>query len=193
VSVDQYICALPGRLPHTKGKEMKKDKYCGGTIFVDHASSKVFIKHQVTLNARETVMGKRTFKREAMSAGVRINSYYADNVPFNAEEWKNDMQSKDQELSLSGAGAHHQNGIAERMIKTVVSWARAMLLHMVIHWPDRSDLSLWPYALEYSVYIWNHLSNQKTGLCPEEYLQAPRSLSERYRGAAECGAALYSY
>jgi hypothetical protein len=31
VSVDQYISALPGRLPNTKGKEAKKDKYCGGT------------------------------------------------------------------------------------------------------------------------------------------------------------------
>jgi hypothetical protein len=45
VSVDQYISALPGRLPSPKGKEAKKDKYCGGTIFVDHAALKVFIKN----------------------------------------------------------------------------------------------------------------------------------------------------
>jgi hypothetical protein len=38
VSIDQYISAVPGRLPHTKGKEAKKDKYNGGTIFGDHAS-----------------------------------------------------------------------------------------------------------------------------------------------------------
>jgi hypothetical protein len=38
VSIDQYISALPGRLPHTKGKESKKDCYHGGTIFMDHAS-----------------------------------------------------------------------------------------------------------------------------------------------------------
>jgi hypothetical protein len=70
VSVDQYVSALPGHLPHTKGEEMKKDQYCGGTIFVDHASSKVFIKHQISLNAGETAMGKRMFKRDAMGAGV---------------------------------------------------------------------------------------------------------------------------
>jgi hypothetical protein len=123
-------------LPHTKGKETKKDQYCGGTIFVDHALSKVFIKHQVMLNARETVMGKRAFERDVMSAGVRVKSYHADNVPFNAEEWQIDMKSKNQELSFSGTGAHHQNGIAKRAIKTIVSWARAMLLYMVIHWPE---------------------------------------------------------
>jgi hypothetical protein len=119
---------------------------------------------------------KRAFERDAMSAGVRVKGYHADNVPFNAEEWKNDMRSKDQELSLSGTGAHHQNGVAERTIKTVVSWARAMLLHMVIHWPDQADLSVWPFALEYSVYIWNHLPNQRTGSCPEEIFTSSKVL-----------------
>jgi hypothetical protein len=123
VSVDQYIWALPGQLRHTKGREMKKDKYYGGKIFVDHASLKVFIKHQVTLNAEETAMGKRAFERDAMSARVRVTGYHADNIPFTADEWKNYMMSNDQELSLSGMGAHHQNGIAKRTTKTVLSWA----------------------------------------------------------------------
>jgi hypothetical protein len=29
VSIDQYISVSSGRLPHTKGKEPKKEKYCG--------------------------------------------------------------------------------------------------------------------------------------------------------------------
>jgi hypothetical protein len=81
VSVDQYISALPGRLLNTKGKEAKKDMYCGGTIFVDHASSRVFIKNQVSLNAGETVMAKRAFEREALSNGVIIRGYHTDNIP----------------------------------------------------------------------------------------------------------------
>jgi hypothetical protein len=168
VSVDQYVSALPGRLPNMKGKETKKDKYCGGTIFVDHASSKVFIKNQVSLNAGETVMDKRAFEREAMSNSVTIRGYHADNVPFNSQEWRNDINSKNQGLPLSGTGAHHQNGIAKRTIKTIVSWARAMLLHAVLHWPEQADLTLWPFALEYAIFIWNHLPNQQSTLCPEE-------------------------
>jgi hypothetical protein len=38
VSMDQYMSALHGRLPHTKGKEPKSKKYTGGTIFHDHAT-----------------------------------------------------------------------------------------------------------------------------------------------------------
>jgi hypothetical protein len=116
VSVHQYVSALPGRLPHTKGKEPKQDKYCGGTTFLDHASTKIFIKNQVSLNAGETVMAKKAFEREAMSSGVRIRGYHANNVPFNSEAWRLDIESKGQELSLSGTGARHQNGVAERAI-----------------------------------------------------------------------------
>jgi hypothetical protein len=90
-SIDQYVSALPGRLPHTKGKENKKYQYFGGTIFIDHPSSKEFLKHQVLLNAGETVMTKRSYEREVMSSGVRIKAYHANNVPFNSEEWKRDF------------------------------------------------------------------------------------------------------
>jgi hypothetical protein len=43
ISMDQYLSALPGRLPHTKGKESSSNQYTGGTIFVDHASSFIFL------------------------------------------------------------------------------------------------------------------------------------------------------
>jgi hypothetical protein len=44
VSIDQYISAAPGRLLKSKGKELKKDKYCGGTLFVDHESAKRYLQ-----------------------------------------------------------------------------------------------------------------------------------------------------
>jgi hypothetical protein len=43
VSVDQYVSSVPGRLPHTAGKEKPNEKYNGGTIFVDHASSYIHL------------------------------------------------------------------------------------------------------------------------------------------------------
>lgn len=43
VSIDQYVSTIPGRLPNTKGKEPKKNKYTGGTLFVDHATAHIYL------------------------------------------------------------------------------------------------------------------------------------------------------
>lgn len=75
VGTDQYMSAMPGRLEHTKGKENKKDKYNGGTIFVDYTTGFVYINHQVSLNAGETVKSKRMFEQELRTYGVKVKSY----------------------------------------------------------------------------------------------------------------------
>jgi hypothetical protein len=43
-----------------------------------------------------------------------------------------------------------------------------MLLHAVLHWPDQADLSLWPFALEYAMYLWNNMPNNESILAPLE-------------------------
>lgn len=177
VSIDQYYSALPGRLPHTKGKEPKQTKYNGGTIFVDHATSHIFLRHQVSLNVPETLRTKRAFERFAAECGVSIKAYRADNVPFGANEFVADLEAKGQTIDFSGTGAHHQNGVAERAIGTVTRWARAMLLHSVIHWPDQADLELWPFALEYAVYLWNNLPNRESLLAPMEVFSSSKFVS----------------
>ena len=58
VSLDQYESSIPGCLPHTYGKEKKDDQYNGGTLFIDHVSSMVFIQHQVSLRTGETLQAK---------------------------------------------------------------------------------------------------------------------------------------
>ena len=73
----------------------------------------------------------------------------------------------DQELSFSGVGAKHQNGVAERNVKTISYLARANLIHSAISWPDQHDLELWPFAFDYSVYIFNNIPGVD-GLAPEE-------------------------
>jgi hypothetical protein len=170
VSIDQYTSTMPGRLPHTKGKEPKKDKYVGGTLFVDHATAYIYLRHQVSLRVGETLVGKHAFEQFAADHGVTIRAYRADNAPFAAKEFLNDLEQHEpkQMITYSGSGAHHQNGVAERAIQTVTRWARAMLLHACIHWPDQVDLSLWPFALEYAVYLWNHMPNRESMLAPLE-------------------------
>jgi hypothetical protein len=168
VSIDQYVSTLPGRLPHTKGKEPKKDKYNGGTLFVDHATAYVYLRHQVSLRVGDTLRTKHAFERFAAEHGVKIRAYRADNAPFGAKEFIDDLAARGQDITYSGTGAHHQNGVAERAIQTVTSWARAMLLHAVLHWPDQADLTLWPFALEYAVYLWNNIPKKESFLAPLE-------------------------
>ena len=57
-------------------------------------------------------------------------------------------------IRISGSGAQHQNGMAERSIQTVICRDRTMLFHAVVHWPKVPDLQLWPFALPYPVFLW---------------------------------------
>ena len=169
VSVDQYLSSVPGRLSHTKGKEPTSQQYQGGTIFVDHASSVVYIANQVSLRAGESTQAKHKFEQWACHHNVpKIRSYRADNFPFNASKFHEDLQANGQTITFSGVGAHHQNGVAERAISTCSSWARTIMLHQVLHWPQHADLKLWPFALEHAVHIWNHLPRPDSRLSPIE-------------------------
>ena len=46
--------------------------------------------------------------------------------------------------------------------------AHTMLLHAATHWPEHTKMNLWPMAMSYSVYLWNHTPIQSVGLSPEE-------------------------
>jgi transposase InsO family protein len=114
------------------------------------------------------VLSKRAFERDAQSMGISIKSYRADNVPFGSQEFMADLTNHNQTISFSGTGAHHQNGVAERAIGTITRWARTMLLHSVLHWPDKIDLALWPFAVDYAVYLWNNLPQKDSLYAPIE-------------------------
>ena len=99
---------------HTYGKENKDDQYNGGTLFIDHASSMVFIQHQVSLCTGETPQAKHKFEQLACEHGVAIKSYHADNSPFGNADFVHSIEDHGQAIKFSGVGAHHQNGVAER-------------------------------------------------------------------------------
>jgi hypothetical protein len=130
VSMDQYISALPGRLPNTKGKESLSDRYKGGTMFVDHATGFLYLCNQVVLTAGSTLRSKKQFKEFASNFGIKIKRYRADNVPFRSEAFLRNIADSNQTIDFSGVGAHHQNGVAERSIQTVTRWARAIIIRM---------------------------------------------------------------
>jgi hypothetical protein len=62
--VDHFVCSTKGRLFHTKGKELERDKFSGGCIFVDHASGYIHVEMQTHLNTHETLKAKEKFVKE---------------------------------------------------------------------------------------------------------------------------------
>ena len=43
-----------------------------------------------------------------------------------------------------------------------------MLLHAAIHWPEETTLDLWPMAMDYTIYLWNHIPRKDSGIAPLE-------------------------
>jgi hypothetical protein len=43
-----------------------------------------------------------------------------------------------------------------------------MILHAAIHWPGAVSLDLWPFVVEYAVYVWNCMPNMESGQSPIE-------------------------
>ena len=168
VSMDQCVCKIRGRLPHTFGKEHVDDRYCGGTLFVDHASGYIFLKNQISLRVGETLQGKHAFERFADHYGIKLRSFHADNHPFGALEFIDDLELQGQSITFSGVGAHHMNGVAERALKTCTLWARCAMMHQLLHWPSAFQADLWPFAMEHAVHIWNSLPREGHSMTPTE-------------------------
>ena len=172
---DQYESSVGGRRIETYGREQELDKYKGGTIFCDAMSSYVFINHQESLQTGDTLRGKHAFEDHAEQMGVNILGYRADNHIFNSKSYQADCEQQNQKMNYCGVGAHHQNGVAERTIQTITSWARTLLIDAAIHWPDEIDLDLWPLAMNHAVYIWNNTPKQGVGFSPLELFSGVRS------------------
>jgi len=170
VSCDQYMSPSKGRLMHTRGKESNALQYVGGTIFVDHATNFLFNNHQVNLLAETTVASKHKCESLFDEYGVQIKQYAADNHPFRSKAWVSDCAVQQQlPTKHSGVGAHHQV-LAERQIQTIFNWSRADLLHFVLHWPQvaRNRDDLWPFAVDYAIYMHNHLPTRDSRISPIE-------------------------
>jgi hypothetical protein len=100
VSLDQYVSSVPGRLAHVYGKEKKRDMLTGGTIFVNHATGRVFIYNQVSARAGDTLIGKKKYERLALDSGVSVHTYHADNGIFATKEFKAHCDYKGQEVEF---------------------------------------------------------------------------------------------
>lgn len=101
-----------------------------------------------------------------------------------------DLRHTKSVITFSGVGAHHQNGIAERGIKTISQWARSNLLHATSHW-STATIKLWPQALDYAVWVYNRMPAINTGISPLELWTQTRNTSNELRRAHVFGCPIY--
>ena len=94
-----------------------------------------------------------------------VDSYKADNGVFRANQFVSHIREHNQKLSFCGVNAHHKNGVAERAIRTVSECARALMLHAALHWDHEVTSDLWPMAVDYATYLYNHIPTEK-GIAP---------------------------
>ena len=169
VSADHFQSAVPGRTYSSRGSYHPENMYNGGTIFVDHASGKISIQHQVSLSASESIKAKLRFEQEAAESGVRVSAYHSDNGIYSSNEFMAHLAGKKQPITFSGAGAAHQNAVAEQAIQTVTYMARTLLIHASMRSPEETiTANLWPMAMDYAVWVYNNVPKKDTGLSPND-------------------------
>ena len=92
-----------------------------------------------------------------MKNGIKIRRYYSDNGIIKSKAFMKDVDKNYQTIDFCGVDAHHQNGIAERSIRTIIESARTLLLHAHFNWPDKISYNLLPFAVRDGVNIHNNL------------------------------------
>ena len=173
ISVDHYVSPLPARRRSGYGTS---SPLIGGALYVDHSSGFVFHYPQSDLTTRTTLLGKQLLEDEASTVSVTIKKYHSDNGIFSSKGFKDHCRGLGQSYSFCGVGAHHQNAVAERCIGTISRMARANLIHLMIHWPERCNLNLWALAMDYAVWVYNRLPKESLGgLSPSEFWSSTRS------------------
>jgi len=191
VFCDQLESRVRGRLLRTAGREPDKDRFCGSTAFCDAASGLIWVEHQVTLSASDTVNAKDSFEHMSLSHRVSVNSYHTDNGIFKSKAFVHHIASNYQDIRYSGVGAKWQNGVAESAIGLIVSRARTMMIHAALHWPKVEDETLWSLAVSYSAHLYNHTPNSESGISPIEIFSRTTSDGAVIRNAHVWGAPSY--
>ena len=93
---------------HTKGQELETEQYRGSTIAFDHNSGKIWVNHQVSLQAGETLQGKPIWKYDCAQYGFKVQSYHSDNIIFWSKEFQQDLKLRQQTIECSSPKRHCQ-------------------------------------------------------------------------------------
>jgi transposase InsO family protein len=171
IFVDHFKCSTPGRLTTGYGKTPTHEMYSGGSLWIDAASSVVYVAMQVSLDTHETLLAKHKFEAFLLDLGYVATEYVSDGgTAFTSHTFSQNLREHRQVQVLAAPGAHHHNGVAERAIGTIMAMARTMMLHSAVRWPEVNDPTLWPLAVNHAVFLYNHIPRGDNGLAPLEIL-----------------------
>lgn len=141
-------------------------------LFIDHASRYkwiYFIKELSTeslLDAFKKFYLRITAGQEKVSSLCIMKTFKTDCAPqFKDRIFTDYVQSNGISLEYSAPYSHHQNGIAERAIRSI----REMGISQMIH--ARAPPYLWPYAFRHSVYLMNRLPTGALGFNTTPYIK----------------------
>ena len=192
VSVDHFISSVRGRLFEGYNRGRIEDRYVGGCIFVDHASSYIHVEFQASLSSHETLSAKMEYEKHCRDTGVVPQKFISDNgTSFASKEFSEHLSSFYQISRFAGVGAHHHNAIAERAIRTIMSIARTMMIHAGIHWSDVADSTLWPMAVKHACFLFNHVPSHTTGLSPSDLFTKTRWPQKKFLDLHVWGCPVY--
>ena len=121
VSMDHFTVTERGHLYTSMGKTTSDLMHAGGCIFVDHATGDVDVEHLLNFTTTEALKAKARYEKCMPDMGVTVQAYQADNSIFAACDFVNNIEPGLQNIKFSGVRAHHQNGIDERAIQSVLS------------------------------------------------------------------------
>jgi hypothetical protein len=119
---------------------------------------------------------KNSYECLLLSFGHKVRAYHVDNGRFVENMYVQDVKDKAQNITFCGVGSHHQNGIAERRIKSFGKDARTMLAHGQHLWPEVISKSLWPFAYKAACRAHNNFKLDDQGISPEEKLSGIRTM-----------------
>lgn len=125
----------PGLIPTFKGS-FTTSFYHAGTLFVDHASRLLHFTPHLSTGAKEAVSAKHQCEFFAFSFRRPIKKYHTDNGIFSTKLFKDSCLRQNLQITFYGIDVHHQNGITECYIRTIIEQARTMLIHAMIYWPE---------------------------------------------------------
>ena len=103
--------------------------------------------HLIKYQTRDkSVEAKEALKAYDESHGVNIRNYHSEDGIFRSARWMNHFKDTQQGLTFAGVNYHHQNGRAERRIRSLQDLARCQMIHSQHRWPITITSNLWTYT-----------------------------------------------
>ena len=149
-------------MPQATGK-LTKRRYVGSQLTIDHQSNFCHVAHLEDFTANETIEAKHKCDITASACGNAVRKHRSYNGRFSDKAILKDVNDLGQNIEFCGVRAHHQNGISERVMRTIIESAKKNILYSRRMWPEAMSQAFWSFALSHTTCIHNHLHHDSEG------------------------------